>query len=114
MDNFFFGMQSALISVTNLVHAIAAYSLFWGFALGFLVSTIFHAFLIADTPKGVPMMMFGDKAVAFDKLYPREQNDNYRKSFADFSKNVDKMKFIFSIASIVTVVLLLIFLITIS
>jgi len=103
-----------MVGTINFVRVISSYQLFWGFALGFFISTVFHAFLVADNVKGVPMMVFGDKAVAFEKLYPRDQDAPYPKAFSEFSRNVDKVKFIFTTSALIAVVILLVFLITIS
>ena len=108
MDNFFFGLQGLLTSTIELLRILAVFQLFWGFVLGFLVSTVLHAFLISDNVKNVPFMMFTDKAKSFEKMYPRDENNPYQKSYADFSRNVDRMKTIFYIAGTVLIVVLMI------
>jgi hypothetical protein len=106
-DNFFYGLQAILSGIVDALRVALTFKLFWGFVLGFLVSTIVHAFLVADNVKHLPTMMFNDTSVSFQKIYPRAQDTPYEHSFALYAKNVDRLKSVFYSASTVIVIVLM-------
>lgn len=112
MENFFFGIQALLVGMIDVLRGITRFQLFWGFTLGFLVSTLVHAFLIANSVKELPTMVFDDKAISFEKIHAREMNAPYIQSYTTYSKNVDKLKFVFYLAGFFLITLLM--LITLS
>lgn len=111
MDNFFYGLQASVSGVVELLRVVAAYQLFWGFAIGFLVSTLLHAFLVSGNVREVPAMVFGDSAKSFEKLYPRDPNQPFHHSFYTYSENVKKIRgmLYFSALFLLTVFLTVIF-----
>ena len=112
MENFIIGLQAIFSGTVLTVRQIAQYQLFWGFASGFLVSTIVHGFLITENPKHIPTMLFKDKATSFQNIYPRNEDQPYKASFFLFSQNVDKVKLTFGLGAVLFVLLLIIVLIT--
>ncbi len=106
MDNFFLGLRSVLLEAKGTLSLVSAYPLFWGFAMGFLTSTLAHAFLIMDHPKHVTDALFLDKSSGFSKLYPARPDGTFGKSYVDYSRMVDRVKIAFLSASLfVTLVL---------
>jgi hypothetical protein len=108
MDNFFFGLQAIMTDLIDLFRLIAAYQLFWGFSIGFLASTILHAFITSDDAKHVPLMAFSDKAKSFEKIYSRDPNSSYQHSYFAYSKNVDKLKTMLYVSGLFLIITLLI------
>mgnify|MGYP001588506784 FL=1 len=106
MDNFFFGLQAVMVGTIDLVRRIFAYKVFWGFAFGFFVSTVFHAFLLSDNPRHIATMLLKDHASGFQKLYQPDTKNVYHHSFRDYMKQVDKMKFTFSLSGMFLLLLL--------
>ena len=100
MDNFIFGMQAVLNGTLVSVKQITQYQLFWGFSIGFLVSTIVHGFLISESPRQIPTILFQDKAVSFEKIHPRKEDESFSSSFFLFSKTADKVKISFLLAAL--------------
>lgn len=108
MDNFFFGFQAVVSESIDLIRRITAYKLFWGFSLGFLVSTILHGFLLTDHPKQLATMLLKDKAVSYQKLHTQDGSQKYKgESFQAYMKRVDKIKLVFLLAVILFVLLIL-------
>ena len=112
MDNFFFGIQAVVTGVIDLVRRITAYQLFWGFSLGFLVSTILHGFLLSDHPKFLPDMLLKDNATSFQKIFSQDSKRTYNQSFQLYVKNVDKVKFVFALSFFLFALLILFVLLT--
>jgi hypothetical protein len=112
MDNFVLGLQAIYSGAILTIRQITQYQLFWGFASGFFVSTIVHGFLITENPKHIPTMLFEDKAVSFQKINARTEDQPYNASFFLFSKNVDKIKLTFGIGAILLFTLFIIALIS--
>ena len=108
LDNFFFGLQSVSHGAIDLARLITKFELFWGFTLGFIVSTLVHGVLMTDNPRDVPSMVLQDKATSFQKIYDRQEGDSYKQSFHSYSQNVNKMKLTFALAGLLVVLVLLI------
>jgi len=71
------------------------YQLFWGFAVGFLVSTLAHGFLVSDKLKRVCTIWFDKK-----------KNDDSRRVFFGSFANI--VKFIFALSLLLFMVIVLI------
>ncbi|MDP3970211.1 MAG: hypothetical protein Q8P90_00765 [bacterium] len=98
MENFILGIQANARELSLMLKYFARFELFWGFAIGFFVSTIAHGFIISDNPKHIPTILFSDNAVSFEKLYKKDKEGSYLSSYSTFVKIVDKVKFIFSLS----------------
>jgi len=107
MDNFFFGTQAIVSGMIDVLRGVTRYQLFWGFAFGFLVSTIVHAILISNSVKDIPTMVFDDKAVSFEKIHARQTNEPYAQSYTNYVHNVDKLKILFHLGGFCLVILLM-------
>lgn len=113
MDNFFFGLQAVTVGVIDLLRRMTAYELFWGFSLGFLSSTIIHAFLLSAHPKQIPSMLLQDQAISFQKIYKPNARHVYKESFETHVTTVNKIKFIFALSGILIAFLILLVLLSI-
>lgn len=91
---------------------ILHYELFWGFAVGFLVSTVVHGFLITDSPRAVLTILLHDKAKSFTKLHKIGDNGQYNDSFCTFSAQTRKMKTVFAITGALFLFLIILALLT--
>lgn len=111
MDNFLQGLKAIGTGAFLMLKEIFHYELFWGFALGFFIASIVYGFLVTDSPKHVPLMLFHDKSVSFEKIHERAEGSAYTSSFYDFSKKADQVKKIFLTVSVFGVLLILIALI---
>ncbi|MEI6510817.1 MAG: hypothetical protein WCO25_02125 [Candidatus Uhrbacteria bacterium] len=112
MQNFFLGMRAVLGASWDTLRRIGDYPLFWGFAVGFLVSTIAHAFLMTDKPRQISTVLFEDKSKAFEKLYPRREDGSFSRSYSDYSKMADRTKTSVLLAIFITTILILIVVLT--
>ncbi len=112
MDNFLLGLRAVLLESKDVLSRVTAYPMFWGFATGFLTSTLVHAFLIVGSPRQVPDVLFRDKATSFEKLYPARADGSYTKSYADYSRMADRVKITFLSAFLGVMVVLFIVLLT--
>ncbi len=112
MDNFFLGLRAVLLEAKGTIAFVTAYPLFWGFAMGFLTSTLVHAFLIMDHPKQVADALLLDKSTGFSKLYPARPDGTFGKSYADYSRMVDRVKITFLSAGLCVTLVLFIVLLT--
>ncbi len=112
MDNFFLGLRAVLLEAKGTLALVTAYPLFWGFAVGFLTSTLVHAFLIVDHPKQVSDALFLDKSSSFSKQFPPRADGTFGKSYADYSRMVDRVKITFLSAFLCVVLVLFIVLLT--
>lgn len=112
MSNFIEGIVALLLGLRGTLVRVADYPLFWGFATGFLTSTLVHAFLMTDSPRQVPTVLFNDKSVSFEKLYARRKDGTYGKSYTEFSRAASQTKLFFAIAGLLIVLLVLIVMLT--
>ncbi|HBK34139.1 TPA: hypothetical protein DEP34_00175 [Candidatus Uhrbacteria bacterium] len=113
MKNFFWGLQAITENFLFFSKQLSQYQLFWGFAVGFFVATLFYGFLITDHPKQVPTVLFHDSSSSFQKIYQRKEGQAYSTSFYDFSKKANRLKTAFLLAGILAIVLTLISLLTV-
>lgn len=98
MENFVYGIQSITQGLSTTITIIGSYQLFWGFAVGFFISTLVHMFLITDNPRHVPAMLMYDKGTSFQKVNAMTEEGMYKVSYTQFAKTVDKVKFVFGLA----------------
>lgn len=108
MRNFVLGMGAILESVLLLLEQTTKYQVFWGFLIGFFVSTVFYGFLITDRPRHIPSVLFEDKAKSFQRLYSRAADQAYHRSFYEFSQKADRLKAVFLLAVLFLILLILI------
>lgn len=108
MDNFLFGIQSIAQGLKTTITLLAGYQMFWGFALGFFVSTLVHIFLITDNPRHVPTMLLYDPGVSFQKMQTKNQQGTYTASYAQFVKTVNKVRIVFGLACTLFFVIIII------
>jgi len=108
MNNFVLGMRALFESAGLLFSQVTKYQVFWGFLIGFLASTIVYGFLITDHPKQVASVLFEDKAKSFERLYKREENKSFNRSFYDFSRKADRLKAAFLLVVLTLILLILI------
>lgn len=112
MDNFLLGLRAVFSALIETLGRLVDYPLFGGFVVGFLTSTIAHAFLVVDNPRHVSTVLFTDKAKSFQKLYPPKADGSFTKSYSDYSRMADRLKITFLSAALFGVVVLLIVVIT--
>lgn len=111
MDNFLGGFHAVILGLKDTLSQVTNYPLFWGFSLGFLTSTIVHAFLMSEHPRDVPKMLFQEQSKSFETLYAPSETGTYTKSYAEYSKMVRRTKILFFIAA--SLVLLLVIMVLI-
>lgn len=106
-DNFFFGIQGTLASVLDTLRVVSSFPMFIGFIIGFLAASIIHGLLTAERASHLPSMILHDPAVSFSKVYPAATDGTFTNSYADYSRNVQKMKTVFYVFGISTIILLM-------
>ena len=112
MNNFILGVDATLYNLTVLLKSTTEYALFWGFAIGFLIATLVHGFLISGGAKNVPKILFKDESLAFQEIYPQQESGKYGVAFSSFLQKVREIRSIFSLSLLffMLIVLLAIFL----
>lgn len=85
MDNFFFGLQNLLSSMSITLHALLRHSLVWGFALGFCASTFIHLLILVGNPRYLPHIISKGPSESFARLAPRSQNGTYETSYSQYA-----------------------------
>jgi hypothetical protein len=108
MDNFLGGFHAVILGLKDSLSQVTNYPLFWGFTLGFLTSTIVHAFLMSDHPKNLPTMLFTEQSKSFEALYAKSEDGTYAKSYSEYSKMVRHIKILSLIAVSLILVLIII------
>lgn len=98
MKNFIFGIQAIIHGLGDMLAQVAQYQMFWGFAIGFFVSTVMHGFLITEHPKQIPTMFLLDTSKSFSKLHQQKTDGTYDVSYTQFLVRAQKIKFIFGLA----------------
>lgn len=108
MENFIFGIQSLTTGMAQAILSVSQYSLFWGFAFGFFVSTLMHGFLITENPRQVPSMLLRSSAKGFEQLHKKGQSGAYEVSYAGYMKKASHVKFVFGAALTVFAIIVLV------
>lgn len=108
MDNFLLGIQSVTTGMAQSIRGVGQYSLFWGFAFGFLVSTLMHGFLITENPRNVPTMLLRSSADGFEKLHKKGDSGSYEVSYQTFVKTSNNVKFIFGVSFLIFAAIVLV------
>ena len=112
MQNFLLGMMAVLGGTQETLGRVSDYPMFWGFATGFLTSTIMHAFLIMDSPRHIPTALLEDKARGFEKLYPKKDGGSFTKSYSDYSRMADRARTTVLIAILIMTIFILVVVLT--
>ena len=112
MDNFFFGLQAVLSGMIDLLRSVADYPLFWGFALGFLISTLIHGFLLSEHPSDLTPMLFHDNVKGYATVSDENRKHMYPHSFEQYEQRANKLKSVFALAGIIIAFLLLLVLLS--
>lgn len=112
MDNFLGGFHAVILGLMNTIAQVMDFPLFWGFATGFVTSTVVHAFLLSDHPRDVPTVLFQEKAKGFESLYAPVKGSAYTKSYAEYSKTAHRTKLLFLIAASIVLAIIILALVT--
>ncbi|MFH1537076.1 MAG: hypothetical protein ABID45_03750 [Patescibacteria group bacterium] len=109
MENLIFGIQAISKGMSFTIKSILQYQLFWGFAIGFLVSTLVHGFLISDNYKHIPIILFRNRAHSFQKIHKKqgEKGHAFTASFDTFIKTVNKVRFVFALSFLLFMIIVL-------
>lgn len=108
MENFLYGIEAIARGTWATIVTLGNYELFWGFALGFLVSTFAHMFVITDKPSHIPLMLFSDKVDGFKKISHKDAKGTYTTSFEHFSRTVDRVQLLVGLGLLMLFVILLV------
>ena len=108
MENFILGIQSVTTGMGQSIKGVGQYSIFWGFAFGFLVSTLMHGFLMTENPRDVPTMLLRSSANSFEKIHKKGENGSYEMSYNTFVKTANNVKFIFGLSFLLFVLIILV------
>ncbi|MFC1618024.1 hypothetical protein ACFL2B_01965 [Patescibacteria group bacterium] len=110
MDNFFFGIIAAGRSLGLMVESMVQYQLVWGFAIGFIVSGLMHAFLVTERPRSIPALLFKDKAKAFEEIMDKERGEEgtYVSSYSSFKRLAGRTRLIFALSLLIFMIIILV------
>ena len=110
MENFFLGTQAILQGLSFFIKSVSRYPLFWGFGFGFLISTLVHGFLITNSPRSLPTILFKDKAIGFEKIRAdsRTKDGTYTSSFSAFIQTANLIRFFFTLSFFLFTLIILI------
>jgi hypothetical protein len=92
MDNFLYGLEAVLSNSWRSMLQLTQYQLFWGFAIGFFMSTMVHAFLATDSPKQAATMVFQKKENSYQTIHQKEVPVEETAHFDTHSRQVDQMR----------------------
>lgn len=98
MLNFSLGVDANLYNLSVVLRALIAQPIFWGFLIGFIVSTLVHGFLLSGGPKNVPAILLNNPSASFQKIYPQNADGTYAMSFSRFTYIVTRVKTIFALS----------------
>jgi hypothetical protein len=98
MNNFIFGVDAVLSSLSGVLKVFIANPWFWGFSIGLLISTLVHGFILSANPKQVPIILFNSKADSFQKIHAPQKNGSYQVSYSEFAKIAEEVKLVFSLS----------------
>lgn len=106
MENMLLGLRALGVESYELFLRITHYQLFWGFTIGFFVSTLVHGFLFMESPKQVPSVLLNDPAVSFQELHQRTDT-GYQQSYYAFTRAAHKTKTVFGLAGLLLLLIVL-------
>jgi hypothetical protein len=107
MENFILGIQAIARGLSTLLQYTARHDLFWGFAIGFFVSTLVHALIITENPRKIPSILAKPASESFAELVEKDPKGTYRQSYARFRNAVQRTKFLFSLATVLFFIVVL-------
>lgn len=84
MDNFIFGLQNLWSNIGNTALQLFQHQLVWGFAIGFVVSTIVHLLIMSDHPKRIPHILTKSLRDSYKHLNPKDSKAKHYKSLHHF------------------------------
>ncbi len=112
LNNFFFGLQSLATNILEFGRQLSNYELFWGFSIGFLVSTMVHVFLLSEDRRYACGMILKKRLQSFEHRYPPEERLNAPQLFEEHNERVTQLRSTFLLVLLLFVFVLLIAVIT--
>jgi hypothetical protein len=92
MDNFLYGLEAILTNSWRSMIQLTQYQLFWGFAIGFFMSTLVHAFLATENPKQAAAMVLQKKENSFQSIHNKNMTEEHLEHFDAHSQQVDQIR----------------------
>jgi hypothetical protein len=103
MDNFLLGLEGIARGAYFTIVAVIKHPMAWGFAGGFLVSTIVHLIIVLDEPSNLRHILTKKAAAAFAHIHKDHPDKDDEKFYLQFEKDYNRIKILFY--SIVLVIL---------
>ena len=87
-----YGLEAVLSNSWRSMLQLTQYQLFWGFAIGFLMSTMVHAFLATESPAHTASMVFQKKENSYQKIHKTNVDEGQPGHYDTHSQQVDQMR----------------------
>ena len=95
MENFVFGLQALASDIKITTLALLRHQMMWGFGVGFVASTMVHAFVVTDNPRQIPAMLTRDTRDSFISVMPQAPDGTYQVSYTAFQRDYNRVRIIF-------------------
>lgn len=84
MENFIFGLQNIGVNLVSLFGYLLANQLFWGFCIGFGVSTILHIVIVSGGVQNATRVLVSSAENSYPKVIPSDTSHPDYKTFEQF------------------------------
>lgn len=95
MENIIFALQNVAINIQNTISVLLSRELVWGFAIGFLASTMIHLLIVSENPRLIPHILTKSKHKSFKHLSEKDKKGAYKWAYTTFQQEYDRVKMTF-------------------
>lgn len=96
-ENFIYGVQASAHGITSNITELMYHPVIWGFALGFLVSTGVHLYVVAGSSRSCYHIITKSAKKSYDILHPPTIVDEVHQSFDEFVHDYNRVQALFSV-----------------
>lgn len=98
MENFIFGIQAIGRTLSLTLRSAAGLELFWGFTIGFLLTTVLIGVLTSSDPRQLSGMLAKQTADSFAETIKLDKQGVYQRSYSRYRRLALSVKFCFGLA----------------
>ncbi|PJC37023.1 hypothetical protein CO046_02875 [Candidatus Peregrinibacteria bacterium CG_4_9_14_0_2_um_filter_53_11] len=92
MNNVLFGVQNVGHNISFTLTSLLNSRMVWGFALGFLISTIVHVLVITERPRTIPTMITRSLEESYKQLNPGDTSHPEHRSIHIFGHEYRRVR----------------------
>ena len=107
MSNLIFGLENMWMSLVNTGRDLIESQITWGFAFGFMASTVIHLLVISDHPKRIPHIVSKSLKDSYQHLNPEDSLAPGYKTLDHFKREYHRVRIVVASTSLILAVIII-------